>query len=152
MKLFFQFYHSSCVSNLGLICDDVYCIFVFLNNFIYLLIYFWMCWIFVATRRLFSSCGEWGLISLQCTGFPFCMTSLVVELVLQGTKASLVVVIWLSSCGSQVLEHRFSSLVPWLSCSTACGIFLDQGLNLCLLHWRVDSLPLSYQGSPTIYF
>ena len=23
-----------------------------------------------------------------------------------------------------------------------------QGLNLCLLHWQVDSLPLSHQGSP----
>ena len=35
----------------------------------------------------------------------------------------------------------------WLSCSTACGIFPDQGLNLCLLHWQADSLPLSHQGS-----
>ena len=23
----------------------------------------------------------------------------------------------------------------------ACGIFLDQGSNLCLLHWQVDALP-----------
>ena len=23
-----------------------------------------------------------------------------------------------------------------LSCSAACGIFLDQGLNSCLLHWQ----------------
>ena len=30
-----------------------------------------------------------------------------------------------------------------LSCSMACGIFPDQGSNLCLLHWRVNSLPLS---------
>ena len=29
------------------------------------------------------------------------------------------------------------------------GIFLDQGSNLCLLRWQVDSLPLSHQGSPT---
>ena len=28
------------------------------------------------------------------------------------------------------------------------GIFPTQGLNLCLLHWQVDSLQLSYQGSP----
>ena len=32
------------------------------------------------------------------------------------------------------------------------GIFLDQGLNLCLLHWQVDSLPLSHQGSPVHLF
>ena len=30
------------------------------------------------------------------------------------------------------------------------GIFLTQGLNLCLLHWQVDSLPLSHQGSPYV--
>ena len=28
------------------------------------------------------------------------------------------------------------------------GIFLTQGLNLCLLHWQADSLPLSYQRDP----
>ena len=39
-----------------------------------------------------------------------------------------------------------------LSCSTACGIFLDQGLNSCLLHWQSNSLTLSHQGSPKIYF
>ena len=30
----------------------------------------------------------------------------------------------------------------------ACGIFLDQGLNLYLLHWQADSLPLENQGAP----
>ena len=33
-------------------------------------------------------------------------------------------------------------------CSMNCGICPDQGSNLCLLHWQVDSLPLCYQGSP----
>ena len=28
------------------------------------------------------------------------------------------------------------------------GIFPTQGLNLCLLHWQMDSLPLSHLGSP----
>jgi len=28
------------------------------------------------------------------------------------------------------------------------GDLPDQGLNLCLLHWQADSLPLSHQGSP----
>ena len=36
-----------------------------------------------------------------------------------------------------------------LSCPMACGIFLDQGLNLCPLHRQVDSFPLDHQGSPT---
>ena len=29
-----------------------------------------------------------------------------------------------------------------LSCPAACGIFPDEGSNLRLLHWQVDSLPL----------
>ena len=31
-------------------------------------------------------------------------------------------------------------------CSVVCGILLDQGLNPCLLHQQVDSLPLSPSG------
>ena len=34
------------------------------------------------------------------------------------------------------------------SCSEARGILRDQGLNLCLLNWQVDSLPLNHQRSP----
>ena len=29
------------------------------------------------------------------------------------------------------------------------GIFLTQGSNTCLLHWQVNSLPLSHLGSPS---
>ena len=36
----------------------------------------------------------------------------------------------------------------WLSCCVACGIFLDQGSNQCLLHWQVTSSPLSHQENP----
>ena len=36
------------------------------------------------------------------------------------------------------------------SWSAACGISPDQGWNPCLLHWQVDSFPLSHQGSPTL--
>ena len=35
-----------------------------------------------------------------------------------------------------------------LSCSMACGIFLDQESSLCPLHWQADSLPLNHQGKP----
>ena len=35
-----------------------------------------------------------------------------------------------------------------LSCSAACGIFLDQELNPCFLQWQMGSLPLSHQESP----
>ena len=48
------------------------------------------------------------------------------------------------------LRRGTSSIVVGrgLSCSEACGIFPDQGLNLCPLHWQADSYPLHHQGSP----
>ena len=38
------------------------------------------------------------------------------------------------------------------SCSAACGILPDQGLNPCTLHWQADSQPLRHQGSPDLSF
>ena len=35
-------------------------------------------------------------------------------------------------------------------CLGACGIFPDQGSNLCRQHWQADSIPLSQQGSPAV--
>ena len=35
-----------------------------------------------------------------------------------------------------------------LSCLVVCGISPDGGLNPCILHWQVGSLPLSHHGSP----
>ena len=46
--------------------------------------------------------------------------------------ASLVAEHGLGAQASVVVAHR-------LSCSAACGIFPDQGSNLCALHWQVDS-------------
>ena len=43
-------------------------------------------------------------------------------------------------------------MVYRLSCSVACGTFLDHGSNLCLLLWQADSLPLIHQGSPAHQF
>ena len=37
-----------------------------------------------------------------------------------------------------------------LSCPVACGIFPDQGSNLCLLHWQVASSPLDHHASPSL--
>ena len=72
----------------------------------------------------------------------------------------------LSSCGAQVSYcSHFSCcregaprqagsavVVQELSCSVACEIFLDQGLNQCLLHWQAGSLPLSHRGSLRVRF
>ena len=51
----------------------------------------------------------------------------------------------LGPCVSVVVAHG-------LSCPVACGIFPDQGLNPCSLHWQVDSYPLYQQGSPRLNF
>ena len=58
-----------------------------------------------------------------------------------GFQTSVVVASRLWSAGSIVV-------VFGLSCTVACGIFPDEGSNLCLLHWQADSSALSHQGSP----
>lgn len=88
---------------------------------IYILIYF----IFAALglhcfARTFSGCSAWAS---PCCGFPCCGTLAL------GTQAS------------EVVAHG-------LSCSTACGIFPDQGSNRSHLHWQVDSYPMNHQGRP----
>ena len=86
----------------------------------------------------FSSHGEQGLLFIAqasyCSGFSRR------EAQALGTQPSVATARRLQSAGS-VVAH-------WLSCFTACGIFMDQGLNLCPQHWRADSLPLSHQESP----
>ena len=57
-----------------------------------------------------------------------------------------------SCCGTQALRRRPKIAVAHrLSCFPACGIFPDQGSNLCL-HWQMYSLPLSHKESPLFVF
>ena len=72
------------------------------------------------------------------------MASLVVEHRFWGLGA-LVVACEPSSCGSRALDTGSAVGAHGLSCSAARGIFLDKGLNLCLLHRPEDSLPLSQE-------
>ena len=58
-----------------------------------------------------------------------------------GAWASVVPAPGPQSTGSIVVVHGSS-------CLPACGILLDQGSNLFFLHWQVDPLALSHQGSP----
>ena len=59
----------------------------------------------------------------------------------------------ISSCGEQghslVAALRLLIVAYRLRCFTARGVFPDQGSNLYLLLWQVDSLLLSHQGSPS---
>ena len=70
------------------------------------------------------------------------VASLVVEQGFQGAQASAVAAHRLSHCSSWSLEHKLNGM--WN--------LLDQGSNLCLLHWQADSLSLSHQGSPLVPF
>ena len=56
--------------------------------------FFWLCWVFVAVRRLFSSCDERGLLFVAVRGLLIVVASLVVL----GTQASVVAARGLSSC------------------------------------------------------
>ena len=104
----------------------------FFNKFIYLFIYFWLCWVFVSVRGLSLVVASEGHSSSQCAGL-----SLSRPLLLRSTGSR--------HSGSVVVAHG-----P--SCYVACEIFPDQGLNPCPLHWQADSQPLRHQGSPKELF
>ena len=92
------------------------------------IIYFWLCWVFVSVRGLSLVVASGGHSSSRCTSL-----SLSWPLLLRSTGSR--------RAGSLVVAHG-----P--SCSAACGIFPDQGLNPCSLHWQADSQPLAPPGKP----
>ena len=94
----------------------------------FLFFFFWLCWVFVSVRGLSLVAASGGHSSSRCAGL-----SLSRPLLLWGTGSR--------RAGSVVVTHG-----P--NCSTACGIFPDQGSNPCPLHWQADSQPLRHQGSP----
>ena len=84
--------------------------------------------------------------AFHCSGFSRCQTQAL------GQEGG-------GSCGSRA-QQVGSGLSSTGSVATALGlsssetreVFLDWGSNPCLLHWQVDSSPLSHQGSPTTVF
>ena len=70
----------------------------------------------------------------HCSGFPWRRAQAL------GARASVV-----AALGAVVVAHG-------LSCSVVCGIFLDQELNQCPLHWQMDSYPLYHQRSSVLFF
>ena len=79
--------------------------------------------------QAFSSCSEWGLLFVAVHGLLIVVAFLCCGAQALGVWALVVVAPGLYSTGSVVVAHG-------LSCSAACGIFLDQGLNPCPLHWQ----------------
>ena len=86
----------------------------------------------VSVRGLTPAAASGGHSSSRCVGL-----SLSRPLLLRSTGSR--------RAGSGIVAHG-----P--SCSTACGILPDQGLNPCPLHWQADSQPLRHQGSPHMAF
>ena len=84
-------------------------------------------------------CVEWGLLWLRCSA-PHC-GGFSCEARALGHVGSAAAAPRLQSTGVVLEAHG-------RACSSACGIFPDQGSNLCLLHWHVDSLSLRHQESP----
>ena len=90
--------------------------FLDMYTLLYLLVCFLLCWVFFAAGFLWLRSSGAALL-LPCTGFSLRW------LLLFGSRA-------LGMRASVVVVHRFS-------CSSAYGMFPDQGLNPCPLHWWV---------------
>ena len=97
--------------------------------FFNLIIYFWLCWVFVSVRGLSPVVASGDHSSSRCAGLSPSR-----PLLLRSTGSR--------RAGSAAVAHG-------LSCSAACGILPDQGSNPCPLHWQADSQPLRHQGSPS---
>ena len=100
--------------------------------FIYLFIYFWLCWVFVSVRGLSPAAACGGYSSSRCAGLS------PPRPVLPRSTGS-------RRAGSVVMAHGPSR-------SAARGILPDQGSNPRPLHWQADSQPLRHQGSPLFFF
>ena len=98
---------------------------------LYLLTYLFMAALgLCCCAQAFSSCGERWLLFVAVRGLLIAVASL--------------------CCGARALGTRASVVVAHgLSGSAACGIFPDQGLNPCPLHWQASSLLLTYTLPPS---
>ena len=99
--------------------------------YFYLVIYFIYLFLavlgFYCCTRAFPSCGQRGLLFVVVRGLLIVVASLAAE---HGLQACSLQYLW--PLGLVIVARG-------LSCSTACGIFRDQGSNPCPLHWQVDS-------------
>ena len=114
---------------------------VFLIFFILFIYFYFGCAGSLLLLELCSGCREWGSSLVVVCGL------LVAGLTSTGSGA----------CGLpqlllRALEHGLDSCARGLRGSVACGSLAEQGLSPCLLHWHSESLPLSYQGIPCLFY
>ena len=106
--------------------------------FIYLFIYFWLCWVFVAVDGLSVVGQVWAILrcgvqASHCGSFSWCRAQAL------GARASVVVAHRLSSSDSQALECRLSSCGTWVH--LLCGMcdLPGPGLEPMSPVWQADS-------------
>ena len=108
--------------------NDLY---LLIKYFLKKIIYIWLHWVFIALLKL----------SLVVVPGP-----LIVVASLGAQQSSRVQ-------GLQQFQYSGSvAVAQGFSYPSSCGIFLDQDLNPCHLHWQVDSYPPHHQGSPRNIF
>ena len=151
----------TCIHSCPQVCERSWFLSLFLKNNSFTL--FMAVMGLPCCMRASSTCGEWGLLFIAVDDLLFEMASLVSEQALRVHRLR-----WLCCTGSVVAAHRLSraasvvaahglsraasvvaahglsraaSVVAAhrLSCSSACGIFPDQGSNPCPLHQQADS-------------
>ena len=120
--------------------------FLFVYTFVYLFIF--GCTGFLLLHSDFPQLWWAGTTLHCCTQAPHCSRFSCCGAQALGSQASVVATHGFTSCRSGFQSTGSVFVLQGFSCSIACGIFPDQGLNPCPLHWQVDAYPLHHQGSP----
>ena len=97
-------------------------LYVFYHFILHLFVYFWLCRVFIAMLGFSLVAASGGLLFLAVCGL----------LIAVGFSSSVVAAQGLQSTVPVVMADG-------LVCLVAYGIFPNRGLNLCPLHWQVDS-------------
>ena len=121
--------YNSQLSGICIIVTEIHCSFFFLMIlFIYLLVVLGL----LCCRGFALVVENKGCSLVAVHGILITVTSLCCRAWALGPVGSVVMAPSLQSTGSIIVAYG-------LSCSAACGIFLDQEQNPCLLHWQTDS-------------
>ena len=88
-----------------------------------------------------------SLVYTSCPNIYACMLS-------PFSSVQLFVILWTLDCQDPVaMKILQARILEWFAMHSSRGIFPIQGLIPCLLrllHWQVDSSPLSHMGSPAL--
>ena len=114
----------------------------------YLPIY-WLCWVFIAAWAFSPAASSGSSSLLVVRRLLVAVASLVEHKALghEGSSSSALCLQRLWLLGTRVQPQKL-----WCMGLVARGIFPHQGSIPCVLHWPVDSLPLSHQGSHSSFF